>query len=142
MSSWKEEMLQREEPLEKKLHSYLEWHHILGPMLKHPLYVSYCDPERAALVNFTIEQSQSQINRMISKKNWYQAVFMHETAFSFRCLSAVHRSVRRQKLLADSLSGLDATGTVVAEPKAVSPAIPVSTPPTTVPHDDGRALKA
>lgn len=82
-SSWNGEMFQREETLNKKLHPYLEWHNMLGSMLKHPLYVGSCDPERAALVNFTIEQSQSQIDRLISKKKWYQVVFMHERAFLF-----------------------------------------------------------
>lgn len=82
-SSWKGEMFQREEPLEKQLHFCLEWHNMLGSMLKHPLYVGYCDPERAAFVNFVIKQKQAEIDRLIAKKKWYQVVFMHETAFLF-----------------------------------------------------------
>lgn len=82
-SSWKGEMLQREEPLKKTLSPYLEFGGFMGSILKHPLYVGYCDPERAALAHFSVEQRQNEIERLISKKKWYQAVFMHETAFLF-----------------------------------------------------------
>src|SRR5690606_13145335 len=80
-SSWKGEMLQREEPLRKTLSAYLEFGGFMGSTLKHPLYVGYCDPERAALAHFLVEQRQNEIERLISKKKWYQVIFLHETAF-------------------------------------------------------------
>lgn len=78
---WKEEMVQREVPISKHLKPYLDIDDFMGPNLSHPFYVGYVNPERAALVNWSIERKRLEIEKLVSKKKWSHVVFMHHTTF-------------------------------------------------------------
>lgn len=81
LNVWKVEMDQRDEPLAAHLCSFLDFSSDIGGTLEHPLFVGYCDPRRAAIVNWLVEQKQVEIERLILKKKWYQIVFMYEIMF-------------------------------------------------------------
>ena len=78
---WKGEMLERKEPLSKDLKPYIDNNVDLGPTLRHPFYVGSINPDRNALVNWSIEKTRLETDKLISKKKWYQVVFMYENEF-------------------------------------------------------------
>lgn len=79
-SIWHAEMMNREEPLDRKLERYLEDSPV-GPFLRHPFYVGRCDPKRAAWVHAAIENRKRIVGELAVKEDWHGVVFTYENAF-------------------------------------------------------------
>ncbi len=71
----------RKESLDECYYRYSEPSNIMGLILKHPMYVSHCDPSRAALINLQIEQQQRTIDTLVAQKMWHEVVLMHPVPF-------------------------------------------------------------
>lgn len=82
-------LMQRREPLESELQSYLV-DSLLGPVIKHPLVFSIPhSPQLNAMANARLRAKQDQCRQAVDARQWTQYLFLHERPFRARAFTRI-----------------------------------------------------
>lgn len=77
------ELIQKHEPLRPSLKKYVD-DPGFGSMIRHPLCVTTCDPNHAALVHEIIDERKQLLDKAIQAKNWEAVLSLHEPPFMLK----------------------------------------------------------